>query len=422
MFIDKAEIFVKAGDGGPGAISFRREKFEPNGGPDGGDGGKGGDVVFVVDTGLNTLMDFKYQKRYIAPNGQKGEKKKMTGRSGDDLYIKVPLGTLIYEKNTNKIMADLSQKDSKVIICRGGRGGKGNTKYKSSIRQAPEFAKQGEEGEAFEIVLELKSIADVGLVGLPNAGKSSFLRKVSKARPKVADYPFTTLTPNLGVVEVGYRTSFIVADIPGLIEGASQGQGLGHDFLRHIERTKVILHVIDSSDVGERNIKDSYSMIRNELETFSNKLSKKPEIVFLNKIEVSDQEAVKEAIDYFNEIGVEVYTGSAITGESLDKLVEKLADLVEITPEEDFYTQDDLYVQEEKTREINCYVDDDGEYCVDGKTIEKIFADINFASVDSVRHFQKLLGKLGVYKRLHALGLEDGDTVNILNYQFIYRK
>lgn len=420
MFIDRAKIHIKAGDGGNGAISFRKEKYEPNGGPDGGDGGKGGDVYFQVDTGLRTLMDFRYKKSYDAPNGKNGAKKKQTGKSGDDLIIFVPQGTIIYEEQSMKIMADLSEADSMYKIAEGGRGGKGNTKYKSSIRQAPEFAKSGQKGEEFDIILELKSIADVGLVGFPNVGKSSLLARVSSASPRVADYHFTTLTPNLGVVEINHE-SFVLADIPGLIEGASEGIGLGHDFLRHIERTKMILHLVDVASSEGRDPIEDYEKIRKELFDYSQKLARKKEVVFLNKVDLIDQEEVEQIKEYFVEHHIPVFLTSAITGIGLNEGMNFVLETLCTVEEEPLFEDQEYFEKGEKKQEIICYKEED-YFVVEGSTIEEIFKDVNFFSVDSVRHFQFLLAKLGVYKQLRKIGLKSGDTIYILDYEFEYEE
>ncbi len=422
MFIDRASIKVEAGKGGDGAVSFRREIYEPNGGPDGGDGGKGGDIILKVDTGLRTLMDFRYKKKYVARNGENGAKKNQYGKAADDLIISVPQGTVIFEANTLKVMADLSKPDSQIVIAKGGKGGKGNTHFKSSIRQAPDFAKKGEKGESFDIVLELKSIADVGLIGMPNVGKSSLLAKITKAKPKVANYHFTTLFPNLGVVEEIRGKSFVLADIPGLIEGASEGVGLGHDFLRHVERTKILVHVLDISGFSADTPLNEYKTIRNELENYSNKLSKKEEVVLLNKIDIAnDEEILNEVQEYLDKNNIKYFITSTVTGKNVSEAMKYVQNLVDNIEEENIYEFNDYYEKEEEKDEIVYYIED-GEYCVEGEKIERIFENVNFFSDNSLRHFQLLLNKIGVIDKLKEMGLKDRDTVRIMGYAFEYKE
>ncbi len=422
MFIDRAKIRVEAGKGGDGAVSFRREIYEPNGGPDGGDGGKGGDIIFKVDTGLRTLMDFRYKKKYTAKNGENGQKKNQYGKNAQNLIIKVPQGTVIFEAQTNKVMADLSDFDSEVIIAKGGKGGKGNTHFKSSVRQAPDFAKKGNKGEVYDIVLELKSIADVGLIGMPNVGKSSLLARITKARPKVANYHFTTLFPNLGVVEVIRGKSFVLADIPGLIEGASEGIGLGHDFLRHVERTKMLLHVLDISGLSGANPLDEYKTIRNELLTYSEKLSKKVEIVLLNKMDIaSNNDIIEEVEDYLNKNNIKYFKTSTVTGQNINEAMKYVQSILETIEAEDIFDFTDFYEKQDKEDDIVYYIED-GEYCVEGSKMERIFESVNFMSDNSIRHFQLLLNKIGVIDELKKMGLKDDDTVRIMGYAFIYKE
>ncbi len=322
-FVDEAEIYVKAGDGGPGAVSFRREKYVPKGGPDGGDGGKGGDVVLQVDTGLNTLQPFRHKRRFIAENGKAGRGKKMHGRAGRDLIIKVPQGTVVVDKDSGLVVADLTEPGQRWIAAKGGLGGKGNARFATSTNQAPRYAQEGKRGQERNLRLELKLLADVGLVGAPNAGKSTLLARSSAARPKIADYPFTTLVPQLGVVEFSADESFVMADIPGLIEGAHTGTGMGIDFLKHIERTAVLLHVLDVS-VGVEEAKKQFQMIQDELSKFSSKLLKKPTLVALNKIDVTHEEVVNKVASWFGEQGVPVLPISAYTGQGVDTLLKTL--------------------------------------------------------------------------------------------------
>ncbi|GAB6073148.1 GTPase ObgE [Venenivibrio stagnispumantis] len=330
MFIDKAKIYVKAGDGGNGCVAFHREKFVPMGGPSGGNGGKGGDVIIVADSKLQTLMDFKYKRHYKAEKGQNGQGGNKTGKDGKDLYIKVPVGTVVKDAQTGEILADLVEEGQSVIVAKGGKGGKGNAAFKTATNQAPTNAEPGEKGEERWIELELKLIADVGIIGFPNAGKSTLISVLSKARPKIADYPFTTLTPVLGVIEFDIGDYLILADIPGLIEGASKGAGLGHEFLRHIERTKYLIHLIDVSDFRERDPIEAFKIINKELKEYSPKLLKKPQIVVANKIDaLSDKSLIDKLKDYFTKEGYKFFAVSLITKEGLDELINELRKIKE---------------------------------------------------------------------------------------------
>ncbi|NPA94998.1 MAG: GTPase ObgE [Thermodesulfobacteria bacterium] len=322
-FVDEAEIYVKAGDGGPGAVSFRREKYVPKGGPDGGDGGKGGDVVLLADSGLNTLQPFRHKRRFVAESGKAGRGKKMHGRSGRDLIIKVPLGTVVIDKDTGLVVADLTEPGQRWIAARGGVGGKGNARFATSTNQAPRYSQEGKKGQERNLKLELKLLADVGLVGAPNAGKSTLLSRVSAARPKIADYPFTTLVPQLGVVEISDDESFVMADIPGLIEGAHTGVGMGTDFLRHIERTAVLLHVLDVSG-GAEEAKKQFRMIQDELSGFNEELTAKPVVVALNKIDIADEGEVAKVMAWLEEMGLPAMMISAYTGQGVDRLIKTL--------------------------------------------------------------------------------------------------
>ena len=330
MFVDQAQISIKAGKGGDGVIAFRREKYVPDGGPSGGNGGKGGDIIAKVDTGMRTLMDFKYKAHYNAPDGEKGRKKNMYGKKGDDLIITVPPGTIIKDKESGKIIADLIEPDDEKVIARGGKGGRGNAEFKTSTRQAPTFSEQGFYGQERVIVLELKMIADVGLAGFPNVGKSTLLAQVTKAKPKIANYHFTTLFPNLGVVEMIKGKSFVLADIPGLIEGAHEGVGLGHDFLRHVERTKAILHVVDVSGVEGRDPIDDFIKINQELEKYSDKLSQRVQVVAANKVDlVYDNEKVEEFVSFIEEQGYKCFVISAATGKGVDELMKYVTEILD---------------------------------------------------------------------------------------------
>ncbi|WP_459128960.1 GTPase ObgE [Guggenheimella bovis] len=421
MFIDRAEIHIKAGNGGNGSVSFRREKYEPEGGPNGGDGGKGGDVVFVVDTGMNTLMDFRYKSHYKAEAGEDGQKSNCYGKKGNDLIVRVPQGTLVYEKETMKLLADLSERESRAVIARGGRGGKGNWHFRTSVRQAPDFAQPGGIGQEFDVVLELKSIADVGLVGFPNAGKSSLLAHVTKARPKVANYPFTTLTPNLGVVEEIPTKSFVMADIPGIIEGASQGVGLGFDFLRHIERTRYIVYVIDVSSV-ELAPFDAFEVLRKELGEFNQKLLEREYTVLINKIDlIYDREELEEVKKPFTEKGIDVHFISTVTGEGVHEVMRLITTKLDHIEPIELYEETDWYEEEEPDQSIEIE-ELEGEFVVTGAPIDRLLRSTNFQSYSSLMRFQVTLGKLGVYDELRARGIKEGDTVRVKDFAFEYKE
>lgn len=421
MFIDRAEIFVKAGKGGDGSAAFRRELYEPMGGPSGGDGGRGGSVIAVVDTGMHTLMDFRYQRKYVAPSGQNGQKSHRYGKKGEDLILRFPQGTVIFEKSSGKLLADLSEPGDEAVLARGGRGGKGNVHFKSSVRQAPDFAQPGAKGEELTLVLELKSIADVGLVGFPNAGKSSLLARLTKATPKIADYPFTTLTPNLGVFEVVLGKSFIMADIPGLIEGAADGVGLGHGFLRHIERTRMIMHLVDVGDEHEeKSPLERYEIIRKELEAFSPELAGKPEVVLLNKVDLLFEKEGPDPLEVrLKEKGVPYFLTSTFTGEGIEGAMQKVTNMLEQIEMPELYTDMDYYTPEEADQEI-LITKEDGEYIVEGAPIERLFQSTNFMSYHSRLRFQGALRRMGVYERLREMGIEDGETVRVHGYAFEY--
>lgn len=421
MFIDRAEIKLTAGKGGDGIVSFRREIFEPHGGPDGGDGGRGGDIIFKVDTGLQTLMDFRYKRVYKADDGENGKRKNQYGKNAKALVIKVPQGTVIFEKETNKLVADLSDEFSEIVLLKGGRGGRGNTHFKTSKRQAPNFKKNGLKGQSLDVVLELKSIADVGLIGLPNVGKSSLLKIITNSKPKISNYHFTTLFPNLGLVE-NFDKSFIIADIPGLIEGASEGIGLGHDFLRHIERTSLLLHIIDVSSSEYRNPIDDYKLIREELRKYSTELVKRKEIVFLNKYDlVSDDDKIKEILDYFKDNDITYFLTSNITRKGIKEGINEITSLLEKIEKPDIFTNVEHFEFEDNKDEVIYYIED-GEFILEGEKIERLFNEINFFSVDSIRHFQKVLKNIGVYDNLKEMGLKDKDIIRILGYAFEYRE
>ena len=422
MFIDKARIFVKAGNGGNGAVAFRKEKYVPAGGPDGGDGGNGASVIFEVDLGLRTLMDFKYQRKYHAEPGGDGTKGKRAGKNGEDLVLKVPAGTVIKDEATGLILADLKEEGDRAIIAKGGRGGKGNQHFANSVRQAPAFAKSGTDGQERWVVLELKMIADVGLLGFPNVGKSTFLSVVTKAKPKIANYHFTTLTPNLGVVQTKFGESFVLADIPGLIEGAAEGIGLGHDFLRHVERTKVLIHIVDISGIEGRDALEDFDQINDELRLYNERLSTRPQVVVANKADILEDESIFE--DFKNELesrGYKVFKMSAATRQGVDEVIAYVTQLLQEVEDVELVTEEEMYrpeldVQEEEGLTIE--VDEDGVYVVEGKALRRIMYSVNFDDMESLQYFQKAIESQGVFDRLREMGIEDGDTVRIYELEF----
>jgi len=424
MFVDRAKIFIKAGKGGDGAVTFRREPYVPEGGPDGGDGGRGGNVIFQADASLRTLMDFRYKKKYQAENGQNGMRKKKFGAAGSDLIIKVPPGTVIYDEASGLLMKDLLKPGDSFIAAKGGKGGKGNVHYKSSVRQAPNFAEAGGAGRERTVILELKLIADVGLVGFPNVGKSTLLSVCTKARPKIADYHFTTIEPNLGVVQVG-DTDFVMADIAGLIEGASDGAGMGFYFLRHIERSRVLIHVVDVSGSEGRDPIDDFDKINNELAKYSPKVAAKPQIVAANKIDLCDTDApvYLKFKDYVEKKGYAVYPISAPIHLGVDALIKAAADLLKKAeelpeePEETFdFERDDT---DPNYRKVYAGVDN-GVYVLEGKQLRKIFDSTNFNDMGSLRYLYKYIEKSGALKELRAMGMKEGDTVRIFDFEFEY--
>ena len=422
MFIDKARIFVKAGNGGNGAVAFRKEKYVPAGGPDGGDGGNGASVIFEVDLGLRTLMDFKYQRKYHAEPGGDGTKGKRAGKNGEDLVLKVPAGTVIKDEATGLILADLKEEGDRAVIARGGRGGKGNQHFANSVRQAPAFAKSGTDGQERWVVLELKMIADVGLLGFPNVGKSTFLSVVTKAKPKIANYHFTTLTPNLGVVQTKFGESFVLADIPGLIEGAAEGIGLGHDFLRHVERTKVLIHIVDISGIEGRDALEDFDKINDELRLYNERLSTRPQVVVANKADILEDESIFE--DFKNELesrGYKVFKMSAATRQGVDEVIAYVTQLLQEVEDVELVTEEEMYrpeldVQEEEGLTIE--VDEDGVYVVEGKALRRIMYSVNFDDMESLQYFQKAMESQGVFDQLREMGIEDGDTVRIYELEF----
>ncbi|MBE3563375.1 MAG: GTPase ObgE [Hydrogenibacillus schlegelii] len=425
MFVDEAKVFVKGGDGGDGAVAFRREKYVPYGGPAGGDGGKGGDVVFVVDEGLRTLVDFRYQTHFKAPRGENGRGKNQHGRSADDLVVPVPPGTRVYDEATGELLADLVEPGARFVVARGGRGGRGNARFATPTHTAPRFAEKGEPGEARWVRLELAVLADVGLVGYPNVGKSTLLSRVSRARPKIADYPFTTLSPNLGVVDLGEGRSFVLADLPGLIEGAHAGSGLGHRFLRHVERTRLILHVVDVAAVEGRDPYDDYRSIREELRRYDPRLAERPEIVVANKMDLP--QAAERLSAFREKLGpdVPVYPISAATGEGVPALLEAVwARLSELWAEEKAAQaaaqHADRSAAVHRLRGRRPAKEDgppftirkEGDiFVVESERLERIMARYNFDQDEAVRRFARLLKKMGVEEALRAAGAVDGDEV-----------
>ncbi|MEF9953024.1 MAG: GTPase ObgE [Clostridium sp.] len=419
MFIDIAKIYIKAGDGGHGSSSFRREKYVPLGGPDGGDGGNGASVVFEVDEGLRTLLDFKYKRKHIAENGVNGESQKMYGRAGKDLIIKVPPGTVIKEAESGKIIADLKENGERVIAAQGGRGGKGNAKFATSTRQAPNFAQPGLPGEEYNVVLELKLLADVGLVGFPNVGKSTMLSMVTGAKPKIANYHFTTLTPNLGVVDIKGIESFVLADIPGLIEGAHEGVGLGIEFLRHVERTRLLLHVVDVSGVEGRDPIEDFEKINDELKLYNEKLSKKPQIVVANKTDIAeDEEGFNKLKDYVEERGMKIFKISAATNTGLRELMLYVGSILNTIEVEEEYTEEEMYVPEERKFAFDIDIDNEGVYVITGSLVDRLLLQVNIHDSESIKYFHRTLERRGVIARLKEMGIEDNDLVRMDDFEF----
>lgn len=417
MFIDVAKIELKAGKGGDGSVAFRREKYEPSGGPAGGDGGDGGSIIIVGDKDIKTLMDYSYKSIYKAESGGDGRNKKQFGKKGEDLILKVPVGTLVKDYDTDTVIYDVKHDKEEFVICKGGKGGKGNVHFKSSIRQAPRFAEPGTKGEEKIIKLELKLLADVGLIGLPNVGKSTLLSIMSNARPKIANYHFTTLEPNLGVCKVGEK-SFVLADIPGLIEGASEGLGLGHDFLKHIERTKILVHVLDISGSEGRNPIEDFELINSELASYNIKLNDKKMLVVLNKTDLGAEDNIKEFREKYSDKVDEIVEISAATTENVNKLMYLIADTLD-SIEDDYSTLDEQYVYFEEEKEPDFKVRKENEnYIVEGPLIENLIYRTNFEVYESVNHLQKVLEDKGVIQQLKDLGIQDGDNVVIGDVEF----
>ena len=427
MFADRAKIIIKSGKGGDGHVSFRREKFVPNGGPNGGDGGKGGDVVFEVDPGLNTLTDYRHRRKFAATAGEEGGKDNCHGKNGEDIVLKVPEGTVIYDAQSGKVIADMSGENRRQVILPGGKGGLGNQHFATSTMQAPKYAKPGEDALEIEVLLELKVIAEVGLVGYPNVGKSTFLSRVSNAQPKIGNYHFTTLSPNLGVVDLDDINGFVIADIPGLIEGASEGIGLGHEFLRHIERTKVIIHMVDGASVEGRDPIEDIKNISKELEAYDPALLKKPQVIAANKLDVlggQTNDVIEALKTEFEPQGIKVYPISAVAGMGIKELLYEVKNLLEQCPAEittyeaEFDPTIRAFEDEPYTVEIN----DEGDYVVEGPRIEKMLGYTNLDSEKGFLFFQNFLKEQGILKELEEKGIQDGDTVRMYSLCFDYYK
>ncbi len=424
MFTDKAKIFIKAGNGGNGAIAFHREKYVAAGGPDGGDGGKGGNVIFHVDLGLTTLMDFRYKRKYVAENGQAGMSNRMNGKRGNDIIISVPQGTVVRDVQSGKIIADLFDPEKDVVLARGGNGGWGNAHFATATRQTPAFAKNGQKGDEREVFLELKLLADVGLVGFPNVGKSTILSRTTKANPKIANYHFTTLEPNLGVVSLNDHMSFILADIPGIIEGASDGVGLGHEFLRHIERTRLLIHVVDVSGIEGRNPIEDFDIINDELVKYNMELEQRPQIIAANKTDIIQDETVYN--DFLNEMkkrGYTVFPISAATGKGVDELMKRAyTELQKLPPVKEFPVE--LDIDEDKfidKTDKGFEISRDGDvYVISGTWIEAVGGSVNFSDNESLQFFQNALKNRGVIDALVDAGIKEDDTVRIGDLEFSF--
>ena len=430
MFADRAKIFIRSGKGGDGHVSFRRELYDPAGGPDGGVGGKGGDIIFEVDKGMTTLADYRHRGKFCAGDGEPGNKKRCHGKNGNDLILKVPEGTIIKESESGKVIADMSGGNSRQVILRGGRGGQGNMHYATATMQAPKYAQPGQSARELWVNLELKVIADVGLVGFPNVGKSTLLSRVTNAQPKIANYHFTTLNPNLGVVDLEGGRGFIIADIPGLIEGASEGVGLGHEFLRHIERTRVIIHMVDAASTEGRDPVDDIYKINEELRAYNPEIAKRPQVIAANKIDalyVGDEDPIQRIRDEFEPKGVKVFAISAVSGKGLKELLYQVREILDNLPQEtvvfeqEFFPEDMAidsnlpYTVEKSTEEENTYI-------VEGPKIEKMLGYTNLDSEKGFAFFQKFLKETGILDELETAGIQEGDTVRMYGLAFDYYK
>jgi GTP-binding protein len=425
MFVDQTKIYVKGGDGGNGMVAFRREKYVPMGGPAGGDGGKGANVVFEVNEGLRTLMDFRYQRHWKAPRGEHGMSKNQHGKNAKDMIVKVPPGTVVMDAETKEVIADLVENGQRAVIAKGGRGGRGNSRFATPSNPAPELAENGEQGQERDVILELKLLADVGLVGFPSVGKSTLLSVVSSAKPKIAEYHFTTIVPNLGMVETEDNRSFVMADLPGLIEGASEGVGLGHQFLRHIERTRVIVHVIDMAAIEGRDPYEDYLTINKELEEYNLRLTERPQIIVANKMDMPEAEENLQKFKEQLEEDFPIFPISALSRKGLRELLFAIADKIEQTPEfpldheeEDTGVTRVLYKHEADPEAFYITREPDGAFVISGEKVEKLFKMTNFQTEESVRRFSRQLRGLGVDEALRKKGAKDGDTVKLLEFEF----
>ena len=416
-FVDIVKIHINAGDGGNGAVSFHREKYVASGGPDGGDGGKGGNVVFVVDDHVNTLIDFRYKRKFVAQNGANGGSKKCTGKSGESITIRVPRGTLIKDANTGRLIKDMSDSEP-FIAAKGGKGGAGNVHFATATRQTPRFAKVGTPGEEYDITLELKLLADVGLLGFPNVGKSTLISVVSAAKPKIANYHFTTLTPNLGVVKIADDASFVMADIPGLIEGASEGQGLGHYFLRHVDRCRLLVHLVDVASSEGRDPISDFEIINSELERYDSELAKRPQIVAANKADIAEPEQVERFREYIEGLGLEMFVISAATAQGTRELINRVYERVcELPPVTVYESEPEPIVLETDDKTVTVTVED-GVYFVEGKWLLRAIANTNFGDYESVQYFQRILRDNGVIDKLEEAGVQEDDLVSIYDIEF----
>ena len=431
MFADRARIFIRSGKGGDGHVSFRRELFVAAGGPDGGDGGKGGDVIFEVDEGLNTLADFRHRGKFCAQDGEEGKKKRCHGANGSDIVLKVPEGTIIKEAESNRVIADMSGENRRKVILMGGKGGLGNMHYATATMQVPKYAQPGKPGKELWVNLELKVIADVGLVGFPNVGKSTFLSRVSNARPKIANYHFTTLTPNLGVVDLDGGKGFVIADIPGLIEGASEGVGLGHEFLRHIERTKVLIHIVDAASTEGRDPIEDIHKINQELVAYKEEIANRPQVIAANKIDAIYQDGENDPIqklkEEFEPQGIRVFPISAVTGKGIKELLYYVKELLDQVPDETVvfeqeYFPDEFDIQIDLPYTVTKSDEEEHTYIVEGPKIEKMLGYTNLDSEKGFTFFQKFLKESGILDELEAAGIEEGDTVRMYGLQFDYYK
>ena len=419
MFTDYAKITIKSGNGGNGAITFRREKYVAAGGPDGGDGGKGGNIYFIVDKDMNTLVDFRYKRKFNAQNGQDGEGSHRYGKSGEDLYVKVPQGTIVKDVETGRVVADLSQPGQVELIAPGGIGGKGNAHFATSTRQAPRFAQDGEKGIEKEVILELKLLADVGLLGFPNVGKSTFLSVVTSATPKIANYNFTTINPNLGVVKTEYGDSFVIADIPGIIEGASEGVGLGLQFLRHIERTRLLLHFIDVSDMAEKSPEESYYIINTELKKYSEKLAVKKQIIVATKADLAqDDTNYKELEKIAEKENTKLFKISSATGEGVKELIQYVSEELKNLPKEELVKEEKIVYTLKENKDEFDITREKGEYLVTGPAAERLMGRVNIQDRESMHYFHKQLIELGIEGKLKEMGVQQGDRVRILDWYF----